>query len=533
MLQDLNDIPAGSQIETDICIIGAGAAGITLARSLLNTGFKVCLLETGGLDHDTRINDLGSGENLGHEYYDIVDSRLRFFGGTTNIWGGRCVPMDPEDFEAKSWVPHSGWPIGYADLEEHYRFAHEQLELGPPISKEEAWRRLDLDQTEPLGDAFSSSFWYFDLMAERFSASRCRDLFNAENIQIVTHASVTHLQARANASGLTAVDIQSLAGNTATISARAFVLAAGAIENARLMLASRDVEPAGIGNGHDQVGRYFMEHPHGRLGKVASTDAYTLWSTFKKRFPRNSVPLAPVLRPSRALQEREGILNTALTFKLRKDPAAGVPLNRRAYQSLKHQLSPTRTNRAMWHGYNRLKRFSQRYRAPLMKLMSQAEDRNVYAMIRGEQAPNPDSRVTLSASRDALGAQRADLHWRLNDQDKHTLRVLAGSLAAALEKSGSGTFEPEAWIHDSSPAWPVDPTVGNHPIGGYHHMGTTRMAGDPANGVVDQNCQVFGYSNLFVSGSSVFSTSGWANPTLTIVALAHRLAGHLQSHLPE
>lgn len=533
MLQDLNDLPAGTPIETDVCIIGAGAAGITLARSLLNTPLKVCLLESGGMDHDTKIADLGSGENVGHDYYDMVDSRLRFFGGTTNIWGGRCVPMDPEDFVAKPWVPYSGWPISYQDLDQHYLFAHEQLELGPPIERVEAWRRLGIEQPDQFGDAFASSFWYFDLMAERFSASRCTDLFAAANIQVLTHASVTHLQARPNASGLAHAEIESLEGQTARVTARAFVLAAGAIENARLMLASRDVENTGIGNAGDQVGRYFMEHPHGRLGKVDGADAYALWSTFKKRFPRRSVPLAPVLRPSQELQEREGILNTAVTFKLRKDPAAGLALNRRAYQSLKHQLSPTRTNRAMWHAFNRVKRFSQRYRAPLMKLMSQSKDRNVYAMIRGEQAPNPDSRVMLSDSLDALGTPRADLQWRLNNQDKHTLRVLADSLRSALVEAGTGTFEAEPWIHEASTAWPVDPTVGNHPIGGYHHMGTTRMSEHPSTGVVDKNCQVFGYSNLFVAGSSVFSTSGWANPTLTILALSHRLAGHLQNHLPK
>ena len=152
-------------------------------------------------------------------------------------------------------------------------------------------------------------------------------------------------------------------------------------------------------------------------------------------------------------------------------------------------------------------------------------------MIRAEQAPNPDSRVTLSGERDALGTPKADLDWRKSDLDKQTLRVLARILSTVLEREGLGTFRPEAWIEEAGPAWPVDPTVGNHPIGGYHHMGTTRMAASPREGVVDENCQVFGYSNLFIAGSSVFTTAGWANPTLTILALAHRLADHLKSEL--
>ncbi len=531
MLQDLSEIPDQTRIETDVCIVGAGAAGISLARSLLASPLKICLLESGGFDHEVAVTDLGSGENRGQTYYDLVDSRLRFFGGTTNIWGGRCVPLDADDFQKKSWVPYSGWPIDRQDLEDGYRYAHEQLQLGGPISSDTAWDRLGTRPPAFLGEAFASSFWYFDEQKERFSASRCDDLLTASNVQVLTHASVTHLQAAGNAAGLTHLEVRNLHGKSARITARAFVLAAGAIENARLLLASRDVESQGIGNRHDQVGRYFMEHPHGRLGRVDSDQAYALWSAFKKRFPRGSVPLMPVLRPSPELQEREGILNTALTFKQQRDPQAGLTLNKRAYMTLKHQLSPNRVNRTLWHSYNRTRRFFQRHRTPLVRLAARTGSRSIYAMIRAEQAPNPDSRVLLSEKRDALGLPRADLDWRTNQQDKHTLAVLARELDLALQRAGGGRFEPVQWISDETTEWPVDPTVGNHPIGGYHHMGTTRMADEPSTGVVDRNCQVFGYSNLFIAGSSVFSTGGWANPTLTIIALSHRLAAHLQENL--
>lgn len=531
MLEDLNNLPDGSQIDADVCIIGAGAAGITLAGNLMHSPLQVCLLESGGFDFEPAVADLGSGENLGNPYYDLVDSRLRFFGGTTNIWGGRCVPLDPEDFDVKSWVPHSGWPISHKDLDDYYAAAHQQLDLGVRIRPDEVWSRLDVAPPELLGDAFTSSFWYFDEVAERFNSSRCGELLAAANIQALTHASVTHLQAAANGRGLTHVLVQSPGGRTARVSARTYVLAAGAIENARLMLASRDVVSGGIGNSRDQVGRYFMEHPHGRLGRLQSAGAFRLWSAFQKRFPQGSVPLAPVLRPSRTLQEREGILNTALTFKLQRDPAAGIAMNARAYRSLKHRLSPTRTNRALWHAHRRLKGLAQRYREPLRRLQHRRGTRNVYAMIRAEQAPNPESRVMLSASRDAMGIPRADLQWRTSSQDKHTLVVLARALQDALEHNDLGSFTPEPWLEDPSPVWPVDPTVGNHPIGGYHHMGTTRMAASPAQGVVDKNCQVFGYPNLYVAGSSLFPTGGWANPTLTIIALTHRLADHIRSRL--
>jgi choline dehydrogenase-like flavoprotein len=152
-------------------------------------------------------------------------------------------------------------------------------------------------------------------------------------------------------------------------------------------------------------------------------------------------------------------------------------------------------------------------------------------MIRGEQAPNPASRVTLAPVRDALGVPQARLDWRLSAQEKHTVAVLVERLSAEFERLGHGRIKPADWLADPSPAWPVDPTVGNHAIAGYHHMGTTRMAASPAQGVVDADCRVHGYDNLYVAGSSVFATSGWANPTLTILALARRLGAHLAGRL--
>ena len=530
MLTDFAQAGAPRTAQADVCIIGAGAAGITLARGLSGQGLRILLLESGGLDYGPGSAALGVGENIGAAYYSLEDSRLRFFGGTTNIWGGRCAPLDDIDFQARDWVMHSGWPIDGGELAEGYSAAHRDLGVDAPDSgaeEEGQWgaAALSLD-----ADRFMSRCWRFDTQRERFHAKRTQDVLKAPDIETLINATAVGIQALPNRSRLDHVLVRHVSGHAAKIKANTYVLACGGIENARLLLASNDVEPLGIGNGHDQVGRFFMEHPHGRLGRIRTRNPYRLWNAFRMRFPQGSVPVAPVLLPTPALQRERGILNTALTFKWQRNPAAGVPRARQVYQALKHQLAPGRGSRRLWHAYRGLRfAYARSLRPFLTRGLMRLQDFQLSVMIRAEQAPNPASRVVLSTAKDELGCPKANLDWRLGEQDKHTLRELARALNDELVRLDLGALEPSPWLEEPSLDWPVDGTVGNHPIGGYHHAGTTRMSASPTNGVVDRNCAVHGYPDIHILGSSVFPTAGWANPTLTILALAHRLKAHLLS----
>ena len=530
MLTDFAQARAPRTVQADVCIIGAGAAGITLARGLSGQGLRILLLESGGLDYGPESAALGVGENIGAAYYPLEDSRLRFFGGTTNIWGGRCAPLDDIDFQARDWVAHSGWPIDGSELAEGYRAAHRDLGVGAREggAKEEGqWGAAALYMD---ANRFMSRCWRFDLQRERFHAKRTQDVLKAPDIETLINATAVSLQAHSNQAGLDHVLVRHVGGQAAKIKANTYVLACGGIENARLLLASNDVEPLGIGNGHEQVGRFFMEHPHGRLGRIRTRKPYRLWNAFRMRFPQGGVPVAPVLLPTPALQRERDMLNTALTFKWQRNPAAGVPRARQVYQALKHQLAPGRGNRRLWHAYRGLRFAYARSLRPLItRGLMRLQDFQLSVMIRAEQAPNPASRVVLTTVKDELGCPRANLDWRLGEQDKHTLRELARALNDELVRLDLGVLEPSPWLDEHSLDWPVDGTVGNHPIGGYHHAGTTRMSASPTDGVVDRNCAVHGYPDLFILGSSVFPTAGWANPTLTILALAHRLKAHLLS----
>ena len=530
MLIDLEKATADVKLEAEICIVGAGAAGVALARDLMNAGRDVCLLEGGGMDYDATTQSLFEGRNIGMEYYDLDHSRLRFFGGTTNIWGGRSIPLDPIDFEKRDWVPHSGWPITLDDLQKFYRIAHDSLELGEYDYEASNWEKLGLTPLDFDRQKIRTRFWRFDHLAERFNSKRSEDLVRAQNVRVVLHANTTGLRAAQNAAGIDSLSASTMHGRRLEVKAGHFVLACGAIENARLLLSSNDVDKGGIGNQFDQVGRYFMEHPHGRVAHIETSDPAAFWALHRKRFPEGGVPVAPAMVLPPALQQQLGILNSAATFNLQKDPERGASLSKRTYMNLKHALSPTTSKRLLWQTWRGGLNWLQRHVSmPLLRTVVKAKRMNLYVMARAEQAPNPDSRVCLSTDRDALGCQRADLDWRLSALDKETMLQFGRVLGQEFDRLGLGKLTTCEWLENGRPEWPVDMTVGNHPIGGYHHMGTTRMSTSPKNGVVDANCTVHGYHNLHIAGSSVFTTGGWANPTLTLLALAHRLGDHLNS----
>jgi choline dehydrogenase-like flavoprotein len=529
MLNDLLEADRESTVTAEVCVIGAGAAGVAIARDLKNSGREICLLEAGGMDYENDTQALFEGRNIGAEYYELDHSRLRFFGGTTNIWGGRCVPLDPIDFERRDWVPHSGWPISRADLEPWYRIAHDALELGEFDYSAALWRKLGLKPIDFDPDEIATTFWRFDTMKERFNRDQNDDLVASSKVRIFLHANLVALRCDENARCITSAEARSLQGHVLKVQARHYVLACGAIENARMLLLSNDVIQAGIGNVHDQVGRYFMEHPHGRIAHIETSDPGAFWALYRKRYFRDAPPVAPALVASEALQRRAGTLNSAATFKPQRDPSRGLALGKKVYMNLKHGLNPSRSGRMIWHGYRGVTDLLQAHVSmPLLRVAVKAARLRLYVIARGEQAPNPDSRVVLSDRRDALGCRRADLNWRMSALDKHSVRELARSIGREFTRLRLGRVSSMDWLEDASTDWPVDPTVGNHPIAGYHHMGTTRMSTSPRKGVVDANCTVHGMTNLHIAGASVFTTGGWANPTLTLLALARRLSQHIE-----
>ena len=532
MLSDFLEMAAGQHLHADVCVVGAGPAGITLARKLAKHGHAVCLLESGGDDFEQDTQSLYAGTSIGMTYYSLENSRLRFFGGTSHIWGGRCAQLDDIDFERREWVANSGWPFGADALAGYYRNAHEMLRLGRYMYDERLWYEIDTKRPPFDEKLLTTRFWQFDEREGPFALKHCEDLVGSGNVNIVLHANAVHIQADSNARRVKHITISTLDGRQRRISAAYYVLACGGIENPRLLLSSRDVEVTGIGNGSDQVGRYFMEHPYCRAGRLDSAHTYALWAAMRKRYFANDVAIAPVLLPTASFQREKGILNSAVTFKLQRGARWGVPTSMKLYQHLKSELAPDRRGLRLFYKYRNLRSWFDRGLRPIGEhALTFLGITGLSLIVRAEQAPNPRSRIRLSNSKDILGLPCPELDWQLSSQDKETVTVLVDTLQSEFERLGMGVLRKSDWLDGEASEWPVDLSIGNHPIGGYHHMGTTRMSVNPATGVVDGDCRVHNYQNLYVAGSSVFPTSGWANPTLTIMALSLRLADHLDTRL--
>jgi choline dehydrogenase-like flavoprotein len=522
VLADARRVDRDSVLDTDVCVIGAGAAGITLAREFIGSPFRVTLLESGGFGYELETQDLYTGPNKGLPYFPLDGVRLRYFGGTTNHWGGFCRPFDAVDFEPREGIPFTGWPIGLADVHPFYGPA--STICGLPS---EDWGAADSALSDaPIRlrrDRFVNRNVRIVAPERRSFAPRYRsDLVKAPNVTLQLHANVTGVETDESGRSATSLRVATLSGNRFTVRAKIFVMAAGGLETPRLLLASNQQWPAGLGNHTGVVGRFFMEHPRFVAGFLAPTGTqpnprfYSEHQTGRER-------LQGYLGSAREFQQTEGLLDVQITLEQVYD----VP---RDVSDSAGYVTDLVTDLGSWE---RVAIPGSPVPVPYPEVIrrAQSDPKETYNALRRkldtvrvttriEQAPNPDSRVTLIRERDKLGMHRIALNWRLSQIDKRNVNRTLALFGAEVGRAGIGRLK---ILHGEDEAgWPADTA------GGWHLMGTTRMSNDPKRGVVDRDCRVHGVSNLYIAGSSVFPTAGGATPTLTLVALTLRLARHLK-----
>lgn len=507
MVVDARALPDGQVLTADVCIVGSGAAGLTLARELADRGVRTIVLEGGGETRRHADQQLFEGIVDGTPYYPLDECRVRMLGGSTSVWGGWCRALDAIDFEPRSWVPGSGWPFAAAQLSGAFARAASICGVGP--SRDATAARSLSSGTRSFHDVL------FGIRATRFGEA-CREALRASRCaDLVLHANVLEIVMDRQGRSAVTVRAAARAGRSLTVSAGAYVLAAGGIENARLLLASRGAGPGGIGNEHDLVGRCFADHLHVPIAVIDAADVDEFYGLHQ----RGGMNVRGGIAPTARAQRTDRLLGFGLTFHDAGNPhdvfsPAQVP---RSYLSLHHLATSLRRfrrpDRFAHHARNVLAGLPEAARLAYRRLAPPRRSAAVVVCYRGEQAPNHDSRITLAPARDALGMPRVRLQWRLLEQDLENIGRAQDLVARELR---SFSLAPIGAHHGRATL-----------MGAAHHIGTTRMHADARHGVVDEHGRVHGTANLYVAGSSIFPTSGWAPPTFTIVALALRLADHL------
>jgi choline dehydrogenase-like flavoprotein len=507
---DARKLNNGSFIHGDICIVGAGAAGISMALDWINTPYNVILLEGGGFGYDERVQQLYDGKTTGQRYYPLQSSRLHFFGGTTGHWAGYCSNFDAIDFKKRDWVPHSGWPLQKSELDPFYKRAHKILELGP-YEYSLAWWQKQNPEMIPLPfdeNVVWNKMWQFS-PPTRFGEKYRGDILKARNIHLYTYANLTNINVNENLGSVKELIVKNHEGKTHTVKARLFILACCSIQNARILLASNKQMPQGLGNQNDLVGRYFMEHLEIKSGELR----------LEKPVPMNLYDLNFGITRARAelaISEQKQTEHRILNGTISLTPMA-IAKNITPMIDVWNNKDPRKSADNLINSFGRVARGYD----------PSKDDHRAYELfIRIEQAPNPDSRITLDTEKDALGMPKAILHWELTPLEKRSIRKIHELLGQQIGKAAMGRVKMMDYLKDEKDlSWP------DFTGGGWHHMGTTRMSDDPKQGVVNSDCQVHGINNLFIAGASCYATAAAPNPTLTLVALTLRLSDYLKERI--
>jgi choline dehydrogenase-like flavoprotein len=541
VLIDATTIADGATVETDICIVGGGMAGITIARELIGSGRRVLVLESGQTEETPRAQELTRGTSIGEDYFDLTETRFRVLGGNSERWAGWCRPMDPLDFEPRAWVEQSGWPITAAEIDSYFDRAHAVCQVdNPSYNLADTAAAIPQLYRPPFVDDNVRTVMWTHSPPTKLGVVYREELERAQNIAVHLGATVTNLD------GTTSEHVPSVTvrthGPTYTVKADVFVLTLGGLETPRLLLTSTDATPSGYGNQNDVVGRYFMEHPHllcgtirvdrGRGGRPPVTSLDKGIGGIRARMalqrPAGDVKFALVLDPD--LQGEHQLLNGSIHYTVvhhARTESSAIKSLRLIVGNLRSPLRMYRQVRdgAIPGGLTRHIRNILRGIPEVTKVLVNNVIRKPHGIglfAQAEQSPNPESRVLVDPTNlDRFGIPTLVLDWRLRDQDKDSIRRTQELMGEQLTNAGVGTVEPAAWLSESG--WGSD--LG----GGHHHMGTARMGTDTATSVVDPNGRIHGSDNVYVGDSSVFPTSGFANPGLTTVAMAIRLSDHLKS----
>lgn len=513
------------QLDSDVCIVGAGPAGLIIARELADKGIKVTVVESGGRSVTLNAQELSAGKFAGYPYHRLDKAVFSGIGGSAQLWWGhnKFRPLDEIDFEKRAAVPNSGWPFGLDRLLPYYEKAQDILPLGPFDYRAEFWEQPESTPRLQLPDDEIETAIFQTTPGGDSGARAIADLASEPNYRIMTETTVTDLGTSEDGTRIDTARLRHNDGTQSSLKAEMFILAAGGLDNARLLLMSDKRWRNGLGNTNDLVGRFFMEHPAVSTAYWVPSDPalFECLGLYNRHVVRDT-PIVGTLTVADGLKRCEGLLNAAVFLEMSDEVTSSD-----IYGSLA-MFSPKGFKNMRWSSSIYAENLANVARHPLRALSTLFDvavkgrrgGRRVFQLrVVSEQAPNPDSRLFLDSKTDKRGLPELRLDWRFTELDRWSIRRTQEILRDSFRKAGLGPV-----IHLYGEERPEARIYGQR-----HQIGTTRMHEDPKEGVVDADCKVHGLHNLYVAGSSVFPTGGHANTTLTIIALAFRLADHLSA----
>ncbi len=486
----------------DVCVVGTGPAGLSVARSLARQGKTVALMEGGDREITYDSEEIYEGTCVGADYWPLTAARKRFLGGSSNCWSGVCRELDAHDFMAKPYEALSGWPIGLDELHPYAAEADDILTLPAAGGALRCAFGEEAAPLRPIELRYTGN--------ARLGPRYADELAAAERITVLLNANLVDLELDDRLQAVRFALFKSYERpEPFAIKAKAYVLCMGGLENPRFLLNANRQVATGIGNAQGLVGCYFNEHPHQQIGRVVLAEPL-----------RNR----EVYAPEPAFMADQEILNFALLL----DPdVRQLALPNEVVRTLACQTNFTARLAAAVHGkgFNcdegGIGAYLAQWQEPETMLMATVD-------IMAEQALNPSSRVRLGQETDRFGLRRIELDWRFSEIDYRTVHTAAMTFGRKLAERNVGRLKLNPWLTSGEGVFPGPDEAR---VGGPHHMCTTRMSDSPRTGVVDRNCRIHGMDNLYIGGSSVFGSGGFANPTYTIVQLALRLADHLSSEV--
>jgi choline dehydrogenase-like flavoprotein len=524
MISDINELEI-QDFNAQICIVGSGAAGIAIAKEFIGSQTQVILLESGSKIFEKQTQSLYNSKLVGLPHHSINHGRARILGGTTTLWAGQALPLYDIDFQYREWVFNSGWPFDRQYLETFYRraesimnlpaFSYDEREQFPGIVSPPAF---DHTRLQSAISQFSPT--------PNFAECYYSELKTAANIHVLLHANVTNIQTNPEATHVEHIDIKSLVGKTGYVKAKYYIVCCGAIETARLLLASNTIEKDGLGNGYNLVGRYFQDHPQYCIGPILPKNRQHFMEMFNSR-KQKKVKYQPKLIASPDLQRQMRIQNVIAEVCYPPTEESAIEAAKVFLKSIRQPDLRSKLPKAF---KNILKHPDELLKAAHRYFITNqpVQDTSVpaYLGIGIEQQPNPNSHVYLGDEMDALGMRRICLDWQLTDADRLTMQVFTRVVAQEFERLDIGTIN----LHNFYLPEMLDDLAGY--VGdAAHHIGTARMCNNPTQGVVDSNCRVHNIDNLYIGSGAVFPTGGASNPTLTIIALCLRIADQLKQRL--